>query len=289
MTLNVCLSAASRGLQQAVPRASARVDEREPNTLSNSASTAAGCRIKSWHETVRQRHPTSAPASATWPRCWGPERAGKVASTGPARRFAVGLHPNWIASSVKNASVDVWTGTGDRALHKRPDLDFDSGSTAAPARQHSVSRPQADLSVLRPQQPQTISAPANVKPFGGFGKLRGIFSSSAARGSACRARAAAELTPATSRVQQLHSPGRRQRRQTAAAPLLSGGGGLRPPLSSPAPGGRPRARPLPRLPLFVLGRRRVMVWPLQRSSRWCSSIGVSSEISTSRRPRTPPC
>jgi hypothetical protein len=82
-----------------------------------------------------------------------------------------------IASEVKNPSVDIWTGTSDKALRKLAiNLDVPVSGQASTLLGGLTSAgigftlQYADLN-----QPQTISAPGNVRPFTEFAsKLQGV-------------------------------------------------------------------------------------------------------------------
>lgn len=104
----------------------------------------------------------------------------KASATGASSTIPSTLSPatrQKIAAEVKNPSVDIWTGTTDHTLRKLTiDLSFPvsaqfgallgGSSTAAVA----LTLQYADLN-----QPQTIVAPGNVKPFAGFEtKLRSV-------------------------------------------------------------------------------------------------------------------
>jgi hypothetical protein len=156
----------------------------------------------------------------------------KVASTGATTGTLSASTRQRIAGSVKNASVDVWTGTDDKTLRKLAlNLDFPiSGSTAsllggAQSAGLGLTFQYSDLN-----QPQTISAPANVKPFGGFeNKLRGIFSELGSAGLGLSGTGSgSNSSPSTSNFQKyntcIHQAGGNVAKLQKCAPLLNGGG-----------------------------------------------------------------
>lgn len=156
----------------------------------------------------------------------------KVASTGATTGSLSVATRQRIAGSVKNASVDIWTGTGDQTLRKLAlNLEFPvSGTTAtllggAQSAGLGLTFQYSDLN-----QPQTISAPANVKPFGGFEtKLRGIFSQLGGVGlNVAGTGGGSSSSSSSSNFQKyndcIHQAGSNVTKLQKCAPLLNGGG-----------------------------------------------------------------
>ena len=82
-----------------------------------------------------------------------------------------------IAAAVKNPTVDVWTGTGDKTLRKLSiNLNVPvSGQISSLLGGMSSAGIGITLQYANLNQPQTIAAPTNVQPFSGFAtKLEGI-------------------------------------------------------------------------------------------------------------------
>jgi hypothetical protein len=75
-----------------------------------------------------------------------------------------------IVSSVKNPTVDVWTGASDKTLRKL-DLNLNypiSGQYSTALGGMSSAGINLTLAYANLNQPQTISTPTNVKPYSGF-------------------------------------------------------------------------------------------------------------------------
>jgi hypothetical protein len=154
----------------------------------------------------------------------------KVASTGAATGTLSAATRQRIAGSVKNAGVDIWTGTDDKTLRKLAlNLDFPvSGSTAALIGGAQSAGLGLTFQYSDLNQPQTISAPANVKPFGGFeNKLRGVFSDLGSAGLGLSG-SGSSSNSSPSNFQKynncIHRAGGNVTKLQKCAPLLNGGG-----------------------------------------------------------------
>ncbi len=109
----------------------------------------------------------------------------KASATGAAGTAALSgtLSPatrQKIASEVKNPTVDIWTGSSDHTLRKLAiNLNVPvSGQISSLAGGLSSLGIGMTLEYANLNQPQTVSAPANVQPFTGFAtKLKGIIAS----------------------------------------------------------------------------------------------------------------
>ena len=158
----------------------------------------------------------------------------KVASTGAATGTLSAAARQRIAGSVKNARVDIWTGTGDKTLRKLAlNLDFPvSGSTAALLGGAQSAGLGLTFQYSDLNQPQTISAPANVEPFSGFEtRLRGIFSALGSVGLGPSSTGGGSSSGSGSSAGNFHKYDNCIRRAAGdvsrlqkCAPLLNGGG-----------------------------------------------------------------
>jgi hypothetical protein len=102
-----------------------------------------------------------------------------------------------IASSVKSASLDVWTGKDDKALRRlRLVIDI-AVPPAVRSRAGGLKAGQLvfDLSISELNQPQTITAPSNARPFSQLRQLLGGTTASTGSGSTTTP-APATTTPA---------------------------------------------------------------------------------------------
>jgi hypothetical protein len=98
-----------------------------------------------------------------------------------------------LASAVRNAAVNVWTGTNDKTLRKLSvTLDVPvTGQLSTLLGGLNGAGISLTLQYANLNQPQTISAPGNIRPFSGFtsrikgivGELRGTFGSGSAGAS----------------------------------------------------------------------------------------------------------
>jgi hypothetical protein len=82
-----------------------------------------------------------------------------------------------IAAAVRNATVDVWTGSSDKTLRKLSvDLDVPvTGQISTLLGGLSSAAINLTLQYANLNQPQSITAPAHVQPFSGFSrKIKGI-------------------------------------------------------------------------------------------------------------------
>jgi hypothetical protein len=84
-----------------------------------------------------------------------------------------------IASAVRHATVDVWTGTSDKTLRKLSiNLDVPvTGQFSTLLGGLSGAAISLTLQYANLNQPQTISAPVNLRPFAGFAqRIKGVVS-----------------------------------------------------------------------------------------------------------------
>ena len=145
-----------------------------------------------------------------------------------------------IAAAIKNATVDVWTGKSDKVLRKLS-LNLNvpvSGQALDRGRRPDLGRRSASpCQYSDVNQPQTITAPTNVKPYSEFtAKLRSVLRASRARwaraagldgstGSSAR-RASSGSSAATAKIQKysqcIQSAGQDVAKMQKCASMLNG-------------------------------------------------------------------
>ncbi len=132
-----------------------------------------------------------------------------------------------ITAAVKNATVDVWTGKADRTLRKLA-LNLTVPATGQfltllrglRTAHISLSVQYSDLN-----QPQTISAPTNLRPYSQFSaQLRGLTSALQGAGASGQSSGASAPANASKYGQCLQQAGRDVRKMQKCASLLNAGG-----------------------------------------------------------------
>ena len=162
----------------------------------------------------------------------------KASSTGASAKIPASISAaarSKIAAEVKHPTVDIWTGTGDHTL-RRLSLNLGvpvTGQASAELGGMTSAGLGLSLGYAHLNQPQTISAPTNVKPFSQFeSKLQGIVQQvegatggsvgSGSTGSAGAAGSAAGVTKYTKCIQDAGSDVTKMQK---CAGLLNSGGG----------------------------------------------------------------
>ncbi|HEY2004872.1 MAG TPA: hypothetical protein VGG87_00415 [Solirubrobacteraceae bacterium] len=141
-----------------------------------------------------------------------------------------------VASAVRNATVDVWTGSNDKTLRKLlVSLDFPvTGQISTELGGLSAAGISLSLAYANLNQPQTIAAPAHVRPFSGFtsrikglsGQLQGLFGGGTAgaasgAGTASSSSSSAAVSGYSACLQRAKGDVAKMQR---CASLLNGGG-----------------------------------------------------------------
>ncbi len=127
-----------------------------------------------------------------------------------------------ISAAVRNATVDLWTGKTDKTLRKLALNLMVTGKTATLLRGLRTARISLIVRYADLNQPQTISAPTNVRPYKQLSaQLQGL--TSALQGAGAAGQGAGSSAPASESkyTQCLQQAGRDVRRMQKCASLLN--------------------------------------------------------------------
>ncbi len=160
----------------------------------------------------------------------------KASSTGASSKIPASISAatrSKIASEVRHPTVDIWTGTSDHTL-RRLSLNLGipvTGQASAELGGMSSAGFGMTLQYAHLNEPQTISAPSNVKPFSQFeSKLQGVLgevqgATGGAVGSGASGAGSTSAGPVNKYTKCIQNAGSDVTKMQKCASLLNGSGG----------------------------------------------------------------